>query len=314
MLKRNSPGIDRAIKPQHGVSRDGQPLSYNRAPAPDLVPWVARLYVADIAAPPDYHVACGLLNDTSLFRIQTKGNWTATTRDGPFNHSRSALLFGPQTARMPVAVTGGFTSFGASLRPGAGYALAKANTAEIVDRLVPCDAWGLSGEAALAVVDRDASQEERLQGLEDLLREMVNRARGALPDPVTTRFEAVSLADPTMNINEFLDECAIEQRRLERLIRRDFGTTPKQVLRRARALDMASHLRGVADFGEAEELMLRYYDQSHLIRELNELFGMTPRQFVETPQPILTLALESRQARRLEAIKRLAPGDKRPWQ
>ena len=31
---------------------------------------------------------------------------------------------------------------------------------------------------------------------------------------------------------------------------------PKQVLRRARALDMASHLRGVADADEAEELGL----------------------------------------------------------
>jgi AraC-like DNA-binding protein len=314
MLKRNSPGVDPAIEPQHGVSRDGQPMSYNRAPAPDLAPWVARLYVADIAAPADYHVACGLLNDTSLFRIQTKGDWIARTKDGPINHRRSALLFGPQTVRMPISVTGGFTSVGISLRPGAGFALAKANAADIVDRLVPCDIWGLSGTAALRVLDRDATQEEKLQGLEGLIREMVDRANSAVPDPITTRFEVVSLTDPTMNINEFLDLNAIEQRRLERLIRRDFGMTPKQVLRRARALDMASHLRGVADFAEAEELMLRYYDQSHLIRELHELFGMSPRQFVETPQPILTLALESRQARRLEAIKRLAPGAKRPWQ
>ena len=89
---------------------------------------------------------------------------------------------------------------------------------------------------------------------------------------------------------------------------------PKQVLRRARALDMASHLRGVADEAEAEELELRYYDQSHLIREFTELFGMSPRQFVASPQPILTLALESRQARRLEMIERVAPGAVRPWQ
>ncbi len=97
-------------------------------------------------------------------------------------------------------------------------------------------------------------------------------------------------------------------------MRRDFGMAPKQVLRRARALDMASHLRGVADVDEAEELILRYYDQSHLIHEFVELFGMSPRQFVATPQPILTLALESRQARRLEAIRRLEPGARRPWE
>ena len=103
-------------------------------------------------------------------------------------------------------------------------------------------------------------------------------------------------------------------RPLERVVNRDFGLSPKQVLRRARALDMASHLRGVADLDEAEEIALRYYDESHLIHEFSAFFGMSPRQFVATPQPLLTLALESRQARRLEALKRIEPGEARPWQ
>jgi len=70
----------------------------------------------------------------------------------------------------------------------------------------------------------------------------------------------------------------------------------------------------VADSTEGEELALRYYDESHLIHEFTELFGMSPGQFVRTPQPILTLALESRQARRLEALNRIAPGQSRPWE
>jgi hypothetical protein len=76
---------------------------------------------------------------------------------------------------------------------------------------------------------------------------------------------------------------------------------------------MASVLRGVADRDEAEDLALRYYDQSHLIREFTDLFGMSPGQFVSTPLPILTAALETRQARRLEMMERLAPGEIRPW-
>jgi len=76
---------------------------------------------------------------------------------------------------------------------------------------------------------------------------------------------------------------------------------------------MASYLRGVADSEEGDELALRYYDQSHLIREFTELFGMSPSQFVASPQPILTLALESRQARRLELMERVPPGGARPW-
>ncbi len=135
-----------------------------------------------------------------------------------------------------------------------------------------------------------------------------------MPDPVTARFEALAYSDPQASIADFARECGISQRGLERIVRRDFGMPPKQVLRRARLLDMASHLRGVADSAEAEELVLRFYDQSHLIREFTKLFGISPRQFVARPQPILTLTLESRQARRLEQIERLQPGAARPWQ
>jgi len=86
------------------------------------------------------------------------------------------------------------------------------------------------------------------------------------------------------------------------------------VLRRSRALDMASHLHGVADEKEADDLILRYFDQAQMTREFTEFFGMTPRQFMKTPNPLMTLTLEARQAKRLEMLKRLPPGATRPWQ
>ena len=70
----------------------------------------------------------------------------------------------------------------------------------------------------------------------------------------------------------------------------------------------------MADEAEAEQLALRYYDQSQMTRDFTYLFGMSPRRFMATPQAILTLGLEARQAKRLEAMDRLQPGDLRPWQ
>ena len=148
MRKRNRPAVDGALAPRN-VSRDGQPLSYNRAPAADLAPWIARLYAAVVDAPADYQVDCGLLNDTSMFRIQLKGRWTAHTADGAAVSERAALFFGPQTRRMPVSVLGGFVSVGISLRPGTGYALRKAKTADYLDRITPCEEMGLPGDRAL---------------------------------------------------------------------------------------------------------------------------------------------------------------------
>lgn len=314
MARLGRPGIDLALKPQHGVSRDGQALSYNRAPSADLAPWVARLYYTAVNAPADHRLDCGLFNDTAMIRIQLAGQWTAQTADGPRTLGRATLYFGPQTRRMPVSVEGSFISLGISMRPGACHVLQGPKLADYVDRLVDCETID---QAQPDLADRFAEglgPEECLQILEGFMRIRGESTGWQLPDPVTARFEALALSDPGAGIARFAKEVGIDQRRLERLVRRDFGMAPKKVLRRARALDMASHLRGVADAEEADELALRYYDQSHLIHEFAEFYGMSPRQFVATPQPILTLALESRQARRLEAIERLVPGAPRPWE
>lgn len=315
MKQRNPPAIDAFLAPISGVSREGQPLSYNRAPAPDLEPWIARLYATVVGAPEDYLLECSLFNDTANIRIQLKGNWTAQTSEGLVTGGRRSLLFGSHTKCMPVTVQGSFISVGVALRPGALFALANLKAAHYLDRICDSDEIAFCEEAVLGVLDSgEENPEEWLLRVEDGLRQMVDAAAGRLPDPVSARFEEAAFADPSISVAEFARDCGIEQRTFGRIITRDFGLPPKQVLRRARALDMASHLRGVADLAEADEIQLRYYDQSHLIREFIELFGMSPRQFVGRPLPLLTLTLESRQARRLEAMDRLAPGAQRPWQ
>ena len=308
------PAVDPAIAPEQGVTRSGQPLSYNRAPAPDLAPWIARLYVTKVIAPENYTLSCGLFNDTACVRIQLAGAWTAETATGHEEFARAALFFGPQSKRMPVTVTGSFISVGVSIRPGACTVLRGPRLSDFVDRLIPTTAVAMPADKILDMLPLDAMPEDWLQTLEAQIRKRIEHMDGILPDPVAALFEEITFKDPGMTVGEAARLCGVERRKLERVVNRDFGMSPKQVLRRARALDMASHLRGVADSEEGEEMALRYYDESHLIHEFTALFGMAPRQFVKTPQPILTLALESRQARRLEALNRLAPGEARPWE
>lgn len=314
MTRNKGPAIDRAIASASGMTRDGQPLSYNRAPAPDLAPWIARIYVTVVETPTDHLLDCGLFNDTAFVRIQLRGDWTAETATGRMNHQRSVLFCGPHSRRMPIRVKGSFTSVGLALRPGTCHVLKGPKVADHVDRIVSFDDLGLDSAPWLGLFGSDGSAEDWCQAMEGLMRGRIAALDAPEPEPMSARFEAVAYHDPSISIAGFAANCGIEQRRLERMIRRDFGMAPKQVLRRARALDMASHLRGVADHDEAESLALRYYDQSHLIREFSELFGMSPRQFVDRPQPLMTLALETRQSRRLEMMERLAPGEIRPWQ
>lgn len=312
MTRTVRPAIDPKIVPGFGIAKNGQALSYNRAPAPDLAAWIARLWVAKIDLPEGYTLSCGLFSDTAVAHVQLAGAWEHDVPGEPQPTAR-ALFFGPHTRRMPVRVRGSFISLGVSIRPSATLALIRAHTiGQYVDKMVPIPL--LPEDRVRSLLPIGGTPEEWLQVLEDLTRFHIAELRGAEPEPITARFEEIGFLNPTMSIAQAAREIGVDRRRLERLVVRDFGMSPKQVLKRARALDMASHLRGVADDEEGEALALRYYDESHLIREFVELFGMSPRQFTTQAQPLLTLALEARQARRLEMINRLAPGAKRPWE
>lgn len=314
MNRQAIPAIDAALTPRQGVTRLGQPMSYNRAPACDLAPWIGRLYVTAVDLPEDYQLDCSLLNDVAVIRIQLSGKWRAMTSKGVMEMGKSALLFGPQMNAMPISVTGSFISIGFGVRPGTGAAMGWASTANIIDQLFHLDDVGLPGTEILDKIDPQGAAEDWLLVIEEVLRAEVARRQLGFPDPITSRFEVLAYRDPNARIEDFAKDCGIGLRQLERIVMRDFGMSPKQVMRRARALDMAAHLRGVADHEEAEQIILRYYDQSHLIRDFTKLFGMSPRQFVQRPLPLMTLTLENRQARRLEAIHRLEPGAARPWE
>lgn len=314
MNRISRPAIDPAIASGGAATRDGQPISYSRAPARDLAPWIARLYVTIVDAPADYSLSCGIFSDAAMLRIQLRGDWTSETAEGRREMGRAALYFGPQTRRMPITVKGSFTSVGLSFRAGACHALGGLKLDSMCDKLAPLETLGMCQEEWMGLFREGGSPEDWCIAMEETMRRMIAHRGAVEPDPVTVSVEAAAFTNPEITVAMLAQQCGTQQRKLERLVRRDFGMPPKQVLRRSRALDMASHLRGVADHDEAEALALRYYDQSHLIREFTALFGMSPRQFVDSPQPLMTLSLETRQARRLETLARLAPGDIKPWQ
>lgn len=273
MLENVSPALDLSIRSRAGVSRSGQPLAYTRPPAPDLLPWIGRLYATVVDLPQDYCLSSCVFNDTSCIRIQLGGNWTAQTADGEHKMGRSALLFGPHSKAMPVSVSGSFISVGMTLRPGIGHALLGLDTQTIIDRIVPVQALGLDGEGMLDKLAATQDADVWLELLEEECRRVITLQGAAKPDPVTTAFEMLAYRDPSASIADFAQEAEISTRQLTRIIKRDFGMPPKQILRRARALDMASYLHGVADAQEAEELIMRYFDQAQMTREFSPVYS-----------------------------------------
>lgn len=306
------------MRSQLGSTPSGEPLSDNRAPPEELSPWVARIYATSVEMPDDGIVECGMIADTAVLRVLFKGAWTATTRDGHGRYGQCALLFGPQTRRMPVSVRGSFATVGVALKPGAVSALGWKDVASTLDRIILFDhiygdrEWGTSKQM-IEWFDPAGPPERWIKVAEKLLIQLVETVGARRPDPLVEAFDKAVLADPGLSIRDFIEEQAVDRRRFERTIKRAYGQTARQVMRRARALDIAAHLRGVADDSEAEAAALKFFDQSHMIREFKAFFGITPRQFANKPQPFMTLTLEARQARRLEVLGRAMPGEVPPW-
>lgn len=307
---RGTGGGDGGLAPVSGASRDGRPLAYHRAPAADLAPWIARMFFTDVGQPEGQTLDCGLFNDTPFVRLIVSGDWVGHAAGGTIRCSRGALMFGPHSRRIPISVTGPFTTFGFALRPGALAALGHPWGAAHIDCIEPVPGagrWDISDDI------RARSPEGWLRWLEDELRAAIAAAGARPPDPLASAFDEAAFADPGEPIRNFARRHDVSTRRVERMARRDFGLSPKLVMRRARVLDMAAQLLGFADADEATEQTLRFYDQSHLIRDFRALLDCTPRQLASRPQPILSLGLEPRQARRLELLGRIDGAHEAPW-
>lgn len=295
-------------------TRDGQPLSVHRPPSDDLKPWIARLYSTQVEIDPGRVVSCGVISDTPVLRMLFKGKWTAESAEGHKKYSNCALFFGPQSKRMPITVEGDFSVLSLALNPGAMSSFGPFPIAPTVDRIIPYGEFGYNEDGLFRQFADAHTPEEQLAVGEKLFRTYLDLTKAGKPDPLTRAFDMAAFRNPNMKVGDFAEEQNVSPKKVERVVKRDFGLSPKKVLRRARAMDMAANLRGVGDEQEADELALRYFDQSHLNREFQEFFGITPVQFVKTPQPLIVFSLEARQARRLELLGRLDEGGKRPWE
>lgn len=224
-----------AYAPKSGTSRDGMPLSINRAPAEDLRPWVARLVAAKIEAVPGSLIRCGICTDLAYERVILSGEWAATSVDGTSYYRDEALLFGPSSCYMPVGCSGPVMSIGVGFRPGAMQLLTGRAHEGLLNHIERSDPLGLIERNLAAEFPLSAEPEEWLARVEEILRRRIAAIAPPPPDSISTAFELAGFADPNLSLSEFSEMQGISLRKLERVVKRDFGLTPKQVLRRARA-------------------------------------------------------------------------------
>ncbi len=261
-------------------------------------------------------MACGTFSEHPVLRIIFGGSWSAKTADGSFVYEPGddglALYFGPCTKMMPLIAHGSFRVVTINFTPGGVLGLDLPQQEKTVDRIIGSDPFTASPDP-LPGYDPQPEADDWLHAAESQLLDALHAVGLEEPHPLLGKFERFCFADPGGSLDSFADRHAITRRTLERTIKRDWGVTPKFALRRARALDMAAALLDLGDEDEESAMRLRYYDESHLIREMRQFFDATPGMLRNEPHPLLTITMEIRQSRRMEALAQLGDDDPRPW-
>ena len=305
-----------AITSLTGSTPGGMPLALNRTPRDSLRPWIMRIGVTDVALEPGQRIECRTFSEHPVMRIIFGAPWSADTAEGSFDYEPGeaglALYFGPNSRHMPLVAHGSFRVVTINYAPGAGGTLDLPPQPETLDRIYRLDPVARA-PAVLPGYRPQPDKRAWLEGAEEQLEAAFAATAPPRPGPLMTAFETLCLTDPGGSLDAFASAHAVTRRTLERTIAREWGVTPHEALRRARALDMAAMLLGVALEDEEQELRLRYFDQSHLIREMRHYFDMTPGQLHDRPHPLLRITMEIRQSRRLEALTRIGAGEARPW-
>lgn len=301
------------LLPLTGRTRAGLPVSRNFAPPADLSRYLARIFITLIDQPVGQTTSDFVLNETAFVRMLVRGSWEAELAPGEWRGFTGPLLFGPQSRRFNVRVTGPIGVLGFAVRPAGWSALFTSPASELTDRLVPLEhAW----PGAASQFDPLASVFGDEAAVLDRIRQIVRSRLGPQPRPADRALEAfehIARHDPTRPVAEIANELGLIPKTLQQRVTRSFGLSPKAVLRRSRFLALAATMRGVATPSDEELAALRYYDQSHLNREVRHFTGMTPAQFLRTPTPLLTTGIEARQLRKAEEEALLRPGEKAPW-
>lgn len=242
--------------------------------------------------------------------------WTAQTADGLQEFAPGkrglALFFGPCTKMMRLKAHGTFQVVTVNFAPGATQGLDLPPIEQLNDRILPLDCFTHRAQPA-EPYSPQADITAWLASAERQLLDDVEREALQPPDALLREFEILCLTDPGASLDRFAEAHAIARRTLERIINRELGVSPRFAMRRARALDMAAALLNVVSKEEEAEIALRYFDQSHVTREMRQLFDTTPGRLKKGSHPLLLITMEIRQSRRLDAIARLSADEPRPW-
>ena len=263
-------------------------------PAADLSEYITLFYHfrADVPMFEDTERA-----DHAQFRFRlSAGNADYCFPDGTLQQAADIHIIGPTSGAMRVRCEGPVLVLGMGITASGWATLIGNDASSMLNRVI--DAAGLFGAQRLRATAnalREATDiPARVAIAEALMRELVKGGdRGATA--FVRQVDAWLAGSPSPEMDDLVATTNLSRRQVERKCKALYGAPPKLLARKYRALRAAVAL--VSESETVDDLIARgFYDQSHLIREVKQFTGHTPRQIKAEPSLLSQLTITQRVA------------------
>lgn len=216
--------------------------------------------------------------------------------DGTRQEVADVHVIGPTSGAMRVRCEGPVWVLGMGVTATGWAALIGNDASSMLNRAI--DAADLFGgprlRAAAAAMRQAPDIAGRVAIAEALIRELVRECDHA-STVFVRKVDAWLAGSPSPEMEDLVAATKLSRRQVERKCKALYGAPPKLLARKYRALRAAVAL--VSENQTVDDLIARgFYDQSHLIREVKQFTGHTPRQIKAEPSLLAQLTIERRVA------------------
>lgn len=242
------------------------------APPGDLAPYVSAYYLAttDEAEFEDLERA-----DIAQYRFLLDGEVEVTFGTGLSQELFPVTVMGPRTKASRVKIRGPGRVFGVGLLPAGWAAFTQQPADKYANTLQnAADLFGERVLGTLAVLREMTSIEQMAHVMTDNAKIFAESAR-SVPHWFIRAVDAWLEERLSPDIADLEAATNLSRRQVERLCRQIYGSPPKVLVRKYRALRTANAIaRG--DGNWQDFIDEAFYDQAHCIREIKEFVGITP--------------------------------------
>lgn len=228
--------------------------------------------------------------DLAQFRVNVAGGGEYRFADGHVQRVPRIHIVGPTTGPTLLSLHGPVHTVGVGLLPAGWATLLDFEASLLVNRAV--DAVELFGDDVRGAPEALAACttfDERVALGSALARRLIARGRSIAGD--FTRVVDDWLASPHPEVDDLVRATGLSRRQVERRCNAYYGSPPKMLARKYRALKATIAIsKGQSNADALSEG--GFYDQSHFIREIKAFTGVTPTH-IHTDLPTLaTLTLK----------------------